>query len=282
MICGGVLGRSREIRRVGKGVARVSLQLHLQIHNRRTIASSACLLHQFQHPKASFLYSPRPKGRFLKMFLGPINARATRKDVQLKVKEEYNNYRLIFSVFTMKTLTSSAPSTSWKTKANQIVEHQGIAENQPKMPKSHYMFYDPSMSSDHHVLQKSGVDFTTQVLGWVVMDMKVLKDVQELKQDVEELNITKDVDDGRVVEAKGESKLAGDIEELKIKLRKVEAKLNKVKIKEEDCRRKTNKMGKGILSLPTVGVGIVIRALSYPLKLIAKNSGDNGSVVMVR
>ncbi|KAF9603606.1 hypothetical protein IFM89_037105 [Coptis chinensis] len=57
----------------------------------------------------------------------------------------------------------------------------------------------------------------------VVMDMKVLKDVQELKHDVEELNITKDVDDGRVAETNGESKLAGDIEELKIKLRKVEA-----------------------------------------------------------
>ncbi|KAH7669088.1 Ion channel TACAN/TMEM120B protein [Dioscorea alata] len=32
-------------------------------------------------------------GRFLKMFLGPINVRATRKEVRLKVKEEYNSYR---------------------------------------------------------------------------------------------------------------------------------------------------------------------------------------------
>ncbi|CAL9081168.1 unnamed protein product [Musa textilis] len=32
-------------------------------------------------------------GRFLKMFLGPVNVRATRKEVQLKVKEEYNSYR---------------------------------------------------------------------------------------------------------------------------------------------------------------------------------------------
>nr|XP_043618036.1 transmembrane protein 120 homolog [Erigeron canadensis] len=32
-------------------------------------------------------------GRFLRMFLGPINVRANRKDVQLKVKEEYNNFR---------------------------------------------------------------------------------------------------------------------------------------------------------------------------------------------
>lgn len=35
-------------------------------------------------------------GRFLKMFLGPINVCATRKDVQLKVKEEYNKYRVMF------------------------------------------------------------------------------------------------------------------------------------------------------------------------------------------
>ncbi|RRT67546.1 hypothetical protein B296_00026238 [Ensete ventricosum] len=32
--------------------------------------------------------------RFLKMFLGPVNVRATRKEVQLKVKEEYNSYRV--------------------------------------------------------------------------------------------------------------------------------------------------------------------------------------------
>ncbi|PWA65057.1 TMPIT-like protein [Artemisia annua] len=32
-------------------------------------------------------------GRFLRMFLGPINVRANRKDVQLKVKEEYYSFR---------------------------------------------------------------------------------------------------------------------------------------------------------------------------------------------
>ncbi|CAA0817124.1 TMPIT-like protein [Striga hermonthica] len=32
-------------------------------------------------------------GRFLRMFLGPVNVQANRKDVQLKVKEEYNNFR---------------------------------------------------------------------------------------------------------------------------------------------------------------------------------------------
>ncbi|XP_042505396.1 transmembrane protein 120 homolog [Macadamia integrifolia] len=39
-------------------------------------------------------YLPRKSnGNFLKMFLGPINVRANRKDIQLKVKEEYNSYR---------------------------------------------------------------------------------------------------------------------------------------------------------------------------------------------
>ncbi|KAK1325093.1 hypothetical protein QJS10_CPA01g00473 [Acorus calamus] len=39
------------------------------------------------------LLPSKSQGLFLKMFLGPINVRAVRKDVQLKVKEEYNNYR---------------------------------------------------------------------------------------------------------------------------------------------------------------------------------------------
>ncbi|KAK9274484.1 hypothetical protein L1049_021732 [Liquidambar formosana] len=45
----------------------------------------------------------KAQGGFLRMFLGPINVRATRKDVQLKVKEEYNSYRdrtaLLFLLF---------------------------------------------------------------------------------------------------------------------------------------------------------------------------------------
>nr|CAB3480008.1 unnamed protein product [Digitaria exilis] len=41
---------------------------------------------------ASLLPS-KTHGAFLKMFLGPVNLRATRKEVQLKVKEEYNSYR---------------------------------------------------------------------------------------------------------------------------------------------------------------------------------------------
>ncbi|KAL1813649.1 hypothetical protein DCAR_0626009 [Daucus carota subsp. sativus] len=51
---------------------------------------------------ASFLPS-KSQGSFLRMFIGPINVRATRKDVQLKVKEEYNSFRdrtaLLFLVF---------------------------------------------------------------------------------------------------------------------------------------------------------------------------------------
>ncbi|KVH89496.1 transmembrane protein 120 homolog [Cynara cardunculus var. scolymus] len=41
---------------------------------------------------AAFLPS-KSHGRFLRMFLGPINVHANRKDVQLKVKEEYNRFR---------------------------------------------------------------------------------------------------------------------------------------------------------------------------------------------
>ena len=37
-------------------------------------------------------------GKFLQMFLGPINVRASRKDVQFKVKEEYNSYRVRISI----------------------------------------------------------------------------------------------------------------------------------------------------------------------------------------
>ncbi|XP_042057408.1 transmembrane protein 120 homolog isoform X2 [Salvia splendens] len=46
---------------------------------------------------AAYLPS-KSHGRFLRMFLGAINVRANRKDVQLKVKEEYNNFRNVVSV----------------------------------------------------------------------------------------------------------------------------------------------------------------------------------------
>ncbi|KAL5196230.1 Transmembrane protein 120 [Glycine soja] len=42
---------------------------------------------------SSSLLPGHAQGSFLRMFLGPINVRASRKDVQLKVKEEYNSYR---------------------------------------------------------------------------------------------------------------------------------------------------------------------------------------------
>ncbi|XP_059667360.1 uncharacterized protein LOC132312843 [Cornus florida] len=41
---------------------------------------------------AAFLPS-KSQGRFLRMFLGPISVRTTRKDIKLKVKEEYNAFR---------------------------------------------------------------------------------------------------------------------------------------------------------------------------------------------
>ncbi|CAN6236833.1 unnamed protein product [Urochloa humidicola] len=41
---------------------------------------------------ASFLPSKR-NGKFLKMLLGPVNVRVARKEDQLKIKDEYNNYR---------------------------------------------------------------------------------------------------------------------------------------------------------------------------------------------
>jgi len=46
-----------------------------------------------------FCTSVRFAGAFLKMFLGPVNLRATRKEVQLKVKEEYNSYRVCVKVY---------------------------------------------------------------------------------------------------------------------------------------------------------------------------------------
>ncbi|GAB2296386.1 hypothetical protein Dimus_030507 [Dionaea muscipula] len=42
---------------------------------------------------ASSFLPGKAQGRFLRMFIGPINVRASREDVQLKVKEEYNRFR---------------------------------------------------------------------------------------------------------------------------------------------------------------------------------------------
>uniref|UniRef100_A0A7C9DSX8 Transmembrane protein 120 homolog n=1 Tax=Opuntia streptacantha TaxID=393608 RepID=A0A7C9DSX8_OPUST len=52
---------------------------------------------------ASSFLPGKAESKFLRMFLGPVNVRATRKDVQLKVKEEYNSYKdrtaLLFLLF---------------------------------------------------------------------------------------------------------------------------------------------------------------------------------------
>ncbi|KAL8150329.1 hypothetical protein V2J09_020137 [Rumex salicifolius] len=52
---------------------------------------------------ASSFLPGKAQGRFLRMFIGPINVRATRKDVQLKVKEDYNSFKdrtaLLFLLF---------------------------------------------------------------------------------------------------------------------------------------------------------------------------------------
>ncbi|XP_064952825.1 uncharacterized protein LOC135608378 isoform X1 [Musa acuminata AAA Group] len=55
---------------------------------------------------ASLLLS-KTHGRFLKMFLGPVNVRATRKEVQLKVKEEYNSYRNSLFISSISVHSSS-------------------------------------------------------------------------------------------------------------------------------------------------------------------------------
>ncbi|GAB4834824.1 hypothetical protein Ancab_033092 [Ancistrocladus abbreviatus] len=52
---------------------------------------------------ASSFLPGKARGRFMRMFIGPINVRATKKDVQLKVKEEYNRFKdrtaLLFLLF---------------------------------------------------------------------------------------------------------------------------------------------------------------------------------------
>jgi hypothetical protein len=41
----------------------------------------------------------KPLGKFLKKFVGPVNVRIARKEDKLKVKDEYNNYRVNFRCF---------------------------------------------------------------------------------------------------------------------------------------------------------------------------------------
>ncbi|ESR52400.1 TMPIT-like protein [Citrus sinensis] len=64
------------------------------------LQKAQCLI--YDGDASAFLPS-KAQGAFVKMFIGPINVRASRKDVQLKVKEEYNSYRdrtaLLFLLF---------------------------------------------------------------------------------------------------------------------------------------------------------------------------------------
>ncbi|KAL6527024.1 hypothetical protein OROGR_016114 [Orobanche gracilis] len=63
---------------------------------------------------AAYLPS-KSHGRFLRMFLGPINVKANRKDVQLKVKEEYNNFRdrTAYLFLSLPSLMLMLRSTIW-------------------------------------------------------------------------------------------------------------------------------------------------------------------------
>ncbi|KAL3651230.1 hypothetical protein CASFOL_004232 [Castilleja foliolosa] len=64
---------------------------------------------------AAFLPS-KSHGRFLRMFLGPINVRANRNDVKLKVKEEYNSFRdrTAFLFLCLPSLLLMLRSTIWE------------------------------------------------------------------------------------------------------------------------------------------------------------------------
>jgi hypothetical protein len=43
-------------------------------------------------------------GKFLKKFVGPVNVRVARKEENLKVMDEYNNYRVNLDVFPLHTV----------------------------------------------------------------------------------------------------------------------------------------------------------------------------------
>uniref|UniRef100_A0A803PPH5 Methyltransferase n=1 Tax=Cannabis sativa TaxID=3483 RepID=A0A803PPH5_CANSA len=91
-----LLEMDRILRPEGTVIFRDTVEILLEEDLHRT----RCLL--ADGDAASFLPA-KAHGRFLRMFLGPINVRASRKDIQLKVKEEYNSYRdrtaLLFLLF---------------------------------------------------------------------------------------------------------------------------------------------------------------------------------------
>ncbi|KAL5551206.1 hypothetical protein UlMin_001382 [Ulmus minor] len=94
------LSLDSSIRRLNSSLRSLRLDPKLRDKLEDDLQRARCLL--TDGDAASFL-PPKPQGRFLRMFLGPINVRATQKDIQLKVKEEYNSYRdktaLLFLLF---------------------------------------------------------------------------------------------------------------------------------------------------------------------------------------
>ncbi|XP_057535306.1 uncharacterized protein LOC130813485 isoform X1 [Amaranthus tricolor] len=76
------LGRSiSSLTRDGQIDSRLAEKLEEELNRAKCI---------FSDGDASSFLPGKVESKFLKMFLGPINVRAMRKDVQLKVKEEYN------------------------------------------------------------------------------------------------------------------------------------------------------------------------------------------------
>ncbi|RRT61309.1 hypothetical protein B296_00039566 [Ensete ventricosum] len=75
-------------------------------------------------------------GRFLKMFLGPVNVRATRKEVQLKVKEEYNSYRVFFHLlFHVLRDLSSRIHFIMRSASLELYRGSSLLGNRPQMLK---------------------------------------------------------------------------------------------------------------------------------------------------
>ncbi|KAK4403732.1 Transmembrane protein [Sesamum angolense] len=74
---------------------------------------------------AAFLPS-KSNGRFLRMFLGPINVRANRKDVKLKVKEEYNNFRnsIFVPLFTDTSANVEVMDLGWMSTCFAVQVYQ--------------------------------------------------------------------------------------------------------------------------------------------------------------
>lgn len=82
-------------------------------------------------------------GRFLRMFLGPINVRASRKDIQLKVKEEYNGYRVISPLPSSHIV--AYPSNCFGIKKLIVCFISGAGSNGPSFSSFPISFTDPTI-----------------------------------------------------------------------------------------------------------------------------------------